>query len=102
MATMIVIYKTPRDKESFLEHYFNVHIPLAKKLPGLIKYKVSQNPVSVISGQDVFLIGELVFATMEDIKSAFASPEGRACAEDRKILAKDGKVQIYLYETTEV
>jgi len=102
MATMMVIYKTPRDKESFLEHYFDVHIPLAKKLPGLIKYKVSRNPVPVISGQDVFLIGELFFASMEDIKSAFASPEGRACAEDRKILAEDDKVQIYLYETTEV
>lgn len=102
MATMMVIYKTPRDKESFLEHYFDVHIPLAKKLRGLIKYKVSQNPVSVITGQDVFLVGELFFASMEDIKSAFASPEGRACAEDRKILAADDKVQIYLYESIEV
>ncbi|MGN6340941.1 MAG: EthD family reductase [Ginsengibacter sp.] len=102
MATMMVIYKTPRDKESFLEHYFDVHIPLAKKLRGLIKYKVSQNPVSVITGQDVFLVGELIFASMEDIKSAFASPEGRACAEDRKILAADDKVQIYLYESIEV
>ena len=102
MATMMVIYKTPRDKESFLEHYFDVHIPLAKKLPGLIKYKVSQSPVPVISGQDVFLIGELVFASMEDIKSAFASPEGRACAEDRKILAADDEVQIFLYESSEV
>ena len=102
MATMMVIYKTPRDKESFLEHYFDVHIPLAKKLPGLIKYKVSQNLVSVITGQDVFLVGELIFASMEDIKSAFASPEGRACAEDRKILAEDDKVQIYLYESIEV
>src|SRR6185312_13444334 len=102
MATMMVIYKTPPDKESFLEHYFDMHIPLAKKLPGLIKYKVSQNPVSVITGQDVFLVGELFFESMEDIKSAFASPEGRACAEDRKILAEDDKVQIYLYETTEV
>lgn len=99
---MMVIYKTPRDKESFLEHYFDVHIPLAKKLRGLIKYKVSQNPVSVITGQDVFLVGELIFASMEDIKSAFASPEGRACAEDRKILAADDKVQIYLYESIEV
>jgi uncharacterized protein (TIGR02118 family) len=102
MANMMVIYKTPRDKESFLEHYFDVHIPLAKKLPGLIKYKVSQSPVPVISGQDAFLIGELVFASMEDIKSAFASPEGRSSAEDRKILAEDDKVQIYLFESTEL
>jgi hypothetical protein len=39
---------------------------------------------------------------MEDIKSAFASPEGRACASDRKILASDDGVQIYLFESTEL
>jgi len=32
---MIVIYKTPKDVEVFNKHYFEVHIPLAKKLPGL-------------------------------------------------------------------
>ncbi len=34
---MIVIYKHPANPEAFDEHYFGVHIPLAKKLPGLRK-----------------------------------------------------------------
>ncbi len=42
MAQMIVIYKTPEDKEAFDKHYFDIHVPLAKKLPGLIKYQVSK------------------------------------------------------------
>jgi uncharacterized protein (TIGR02118 family) len=35
---MVVIHKTPKDIASFEKHYFDVHIPLAKKLPGLISY----------------------------------------------------------------
>jgi uncharacterized protein (TIGR02118 family) len=42
---MIAIYKTPKDIEAFDKHYFEVHIPLAKKLPGLIKYDVTKGPV---------------------------------------------------------
>ncbi|PTK04380.1 EthD family reductase, partial [Mammaliicoccus sciuri] len=36
MAHMLVIYRTPKDPKAFDEHYFNVHVPLAKQLPGLI------------------------------------------------------------------
>ena len=35
MAKMVVIYKHPSNPQAFDEHYFGVHIPLAKKLPGL-------------------------------------------------------------------
>lgn len=34
MARMIAIYRTPKDPEAFDKHYFEVHIPLAKKLHG--------------------------------------------------------------------
>ncbi len=33
MARMVVIYHTPKNVEAFDRHYFDVHIPLAKKLP---------------------------------------------------------------------
>ncbi|MGN6616801.1 MAG: EthD family reductase [Ilyomonas sp.] len=39
---MIVICKTPKNKEAFMKHYFEVHIPLAKKLPDIRKYIVSK------------------------------------------------------------
>lgn len=104
MARMVVIYKTPEDKESFMKHYFEVHIPLAKKLPGIRKYVVSKNPIiSITDDPDVFLIGELHFDSLEAIKNAFASDEGRACAADRKILAPDDdKIQMYLFDTMDV
>ena len=45
MARMVVIYKTPKDVMAFTRHYFETHVPLAKKLPGLRKYEVSQGPI---------------------------------------------------------
>ena len=101
---MIVIYKTPKNKDAFIKHYFEVHIPLTKKLPGIRKYVVSKNPIISVTGDsDVFLVGELHFDSLEAIKTAFASSEGIACAADRKIFAPDDdKVQMYLFDTTEV
>ena len=37
MARMVVIYKMPKDVKAFERHYFEKHVPLAKKLPGLRK-----------------------------------------------------------------
>ena len=104
MAQMIVIYKTPADKNAFEKHYFEVHIPLAKKLPGLKKYEVSKSPVVSITGDnDIYLVGTLHFETLDDIQTAFASEEGRACAADRRILVSDDeKIQMYLFDTVEV
>lgn len=101
---MIAIYKTPEDKDVFDKHYFEVHIPLAKKLPGLLKYDVSKSPVISTTGDsDIYLIGTLHFESLDAIKEAFASETGKACAADRKIFAPDNdKVQIYLFDTEEV
>jgi uncharacterized protein (TIGR02118 family) len=43
---MTVIYRTPADTAAFDKHYFEMHVPLAKKLPGLRKYEVSTAPSS--------------------------------------------------------
>ncbi len=104
MARMIATYKTPKDTEAFDKHYFEIHIPLAKRLPGLIKYDVGRSPIISVTGHpDVYCIGTLHFESLDAIKTAFASPEGEACAADRRIFAPDNDdVQIYLFDTSDV
>ncbi len=104
MAKMVVIYNTPKDKAAFDKHYFEVHIPLAKKLPGLIKYEINKGPVVPVvqGGPDIYLIATLYFDSLDAIKKSFASPEGQACRIDRKTYAPDDLVKIYLYDTQEV
>lgn len=104
MARMIAIYRTPKDTVTFDKHYFEVHIPLAKRLPGLLKYDVGKAPILSTTGHsDVYCIGTLHFESLEAIKAAFASDEGKACAADRKILAPNNNdVQIYVFDTFDV
>lgn len=104
MAGLVAIYKKPDDVEAFEKHYFGTHIPLAKKMPGFRKYEVSTGPITVLAGgDDVFLIGTVYFDDLEAMGKAFASPEGRACAEDRQLYAPDETgVQIFAFDTREV
>jgi uncharacterized protein (TIGR02118 family) len=88
MATVIVLYKTPKSPATFASEYNTVHIPLAKKLPGLRKYEISQGPISTPSGPSAYhLIATLAFDNIAAIQAAFASPEGQAAAAHAATLA---------------
>jgi uncharacterized protein (TIGR02118 family) len=104
MARMVVIYATPKDPVAFDKHYFEVHVPLARQLPGLIKYEVSKGPVVALAGaREPYLIGILYFDSLAAIREAFASECGKACAADRRVLAPDEQdVQMFLYESRQV
>jgi uncharacterized protein (TIGR02118 family) len=104
MARMVVIYKRPDDVAAFERHYFEKHIPLAKKLPGILKYEVSYGPIVSPRGpSDAYLIGTLSFADMAAMSAAFASEVGQACAADVREYAPDpSRYQMYLFEDKEV
>jgi uncharacterized protein (TIGR02118 family) len=102
MAELVVMYKTPKDLAAFDKHYFEKHVPIAKKIPGLRKYKVSQGPVATPGGPSAFhLIATLTFDDLAAIQAAFASAEGKAAAADVGTFATGGADMI-LYDTKEV
>ncbi len=104
MARMVVIYRTPKDVEAFDRHYFEIHVPLAKKIPGLRKYEVSDGPIATpIGNPDVYRIGTLYFDDLAAIEKAFASPEGLAAGADRRLFAPDDSgVQMFLFDNRDV
>ena len=77
----LALYETPTDPEAFDRHYREVHIPLGRRLPGLRRYAVGRD-VSAVRGAPYYLVAELEWDTMEELRAAFASPEGRATAAD--------------------
>lgn len=102
MADVVVLYKTPTDPAAFDKYYFETHIPLAKKLPGLRKYTVSKGPIATPAGPaGLHLIAILSFDSTADIGAAFASPEGKATAADVPKFASGG-VEMNFFETREV
>jgi uncharacterized protein (TIGR02118 family) len=102
MARLLVLYKTPVDPKAFDAYYFDSHVPLAKKIPGLRKYEVSKGAVATPAGPSgVHLVATLFFDDMAAIQNAFASPEGQAAAADVATFASGG-VDMYVFENAEV
>ncbi|AZO44406.1 MULTISPECIES: EthD family reductase [Mesorhizobium] len=101
MAKMLVIYKTPADPAAFDRHYFDIHLPLAKQLPGLRRYDVSKRPIVNLSpGEMPYLVATLYFDSLDAIRAAFASEIGKACAVDRRKYApEDDDAMMLLFES---
>jgi uncharacterized protein (TIGR02118 family) len=103
MAAILVMFKTPKDVAAFDKRYFEAHVPLAKKIPGLIKYEVSQGPVTTPNGaSDIHLVAILHFNDLTAIQSALASPEGQAALADRLSFAPEGSVEILRFDSREL
>src|SRR5216683_4200538 len=91
MARLVVMYGTPKDPGAFDRHYFEIHVPIAKQIPGLRKYEVSRGPIATPAGPARFyLIATLHFDDMKAVQNAFASPQGQAAASDVAKFATGG------------
>lgn len=98
-ATLVVMYKNPTDKAAFDKHYIEKHIPLAKKIPGLRKYEVSQGPVATPAGPSQYhLVAVIQYDNLAAIQAGFASPEGRATVADVQTMATGG-ADIIMFDT---
>jgi uncharacterized protein (TIGR02118 family) len=101
MADVVVLYKTPKDTAAFDKYYAETHIPLAKKMPGLRKYQVSQGPVVSAGPSGIHLIATLTFDSVAAVQSAFGSAEGKATAADVPKFASGG-ADILFFDAKEV
>jgi uncharacterized protein (TIGR02118 family) len=82
MAQLVVMYKTPKDTAAFDKHYSEKHIQIAKKIPGLRQYEISQGPVATPAGPSGYhLVALLQFDNLAAIQAAFGSAEwsGGSC-----------------------
>src|SRR5262245_23593830 len=94
-ARLLALYKTPNDRDAFDTYYLSTHVPLAKTVPGLRRYEVSTGTALGPNGpSNIHLVATLHFDSVDDIKAALASPEGRATAGDLGNFA-DGGVELF-------
>lgn len=100
---MTVLYNKPHDSKHFQEYYFATHAPLTKRIAGLRSFVVSDGAVAGPDGSPAQheLIAQMTFDSQEHLQQAFASPEGKAAADDLKNFATGG-VTIVVFETREI
>jgi uncharacterized protein (TIGR02118 family) len=101
MAKLVVMYHAPKDAAAFDKHYAEIHAPLAKKVPGLKKFELSQGPVMTPAGpSDFHLIVTLEFDDMGALQKGLSSPEGQAAAADVGTFATGG-ADLLIFDTRE-
>ena len=98
MVRLLVLYNPPEDAVAFDKYYNEIHIPLAKQLPGLVRYTISRN---LAANAQYYLVAELDWADMASAQAALRSPVGAACAADVAKFATTGTPSL-LFEVAEV
>ncbi len=102
MARLIAIYKPPKDPPAFNAYYFGTHVPLAKRIPGLLRYEVNEGAVAApMTKGGVHLVAIMHFASKADLDSALASSEGKATARDLANFA-DGGVELLMIDVKDI
>jgi uncharacterized protein (TIGR02118 family) len=83
MVKLVAVYRKPDDVAAFDKHYFETHLPLATKMPGLIKSEIEKGVGSPMPDLEVpHLAAHMYFQDMAALKAALASPEGKAAGKD--------------------
>ena len=92
MHKVTVLYPHPEDPEAFEKYYRSTHLPLAKKLPGMLDHRFTLNIDAGGSESPYFAIFEADFENEEAYKAAMASPQGQAVGADVPNYAPPGTI----------
>ena len=87
--SLLVQYGRPTDPAAFDRHYREVHVPLAQKIPGVVRFEIGHaEPLGDDSGP--YLVAALDFESAEAFGAGLQSPEGTAAAGDVPNFATGG------------
>jgi uncharacterized protein (TIGR02118 family) len=92
---LVVSYGQPTDPAAFDDHYRNVHVPLARKMSGLVRFTIGHAQPVDPAQPAPYLVAELDFDSAQAMGAAFASPEGQAAAGDVPTFASGGAVMTH-------
>ena len=86
---LLVQYGEPTDPSAFDQYYREVHVPLAQKIPGVIRYDIGR-PSPLDDSAAPYLVATLDFQSAESFTAGLQSPEGAAAAADVPNFASGG------------
>ena len=85
----MVQYGQPTDTDAFDQHYRDVHSPLTRKVPGLVRFTIAR-PAALGGGEAPYLVAELDWESAESFGAAMRSPENQASGADLANFATGG------------
>lgn len=91
MVKLTVLYGQPTDPAAFEQYYAETHMPLALKIPDLVRIEGAKVVGTPAGGAPAYYrTADLWFEGQEQLQAAFGSPEGRAATGDLANFATGG------------
>jgi uncharacterized protein (TIGR02118 family) len=87
MSKLIALYKQPADTAAFDKAYFDTHLPLIAKVPGLQGTRITRFTRTLV-GDGYYLMAEMTFADEAALKAAMKSAEMAAAGKNLDGFAK--------------
>ncbi|KAA3659872.1 MAG: EthD family reductase [Chloroflexi bacterium] len=81
MMKLIALYKQPENIDAFEKRYFDEHVPLVEKIPGL-KSTTMTRFKKTLSGDGFYMMAEMDFGDRDTFNAAMNSPEMAATGKD--------------------
>ena len=94
MVKLVAMFTRPEDPEAFDRAYFDVHLPLNAKTPGLRRTEVTRVTGAPRGETPYYLVAEMYYDDEASMRAAFASPEAAEAAKQLMTFAK-GLVSMY-------
>ncbi|MCU1691862.1 MAG: hypothetical protein JWM64_953 [Frankiales bacterium] len=100
MYLVTITYGAPTDPAAFDEHYESVHLPLARKIPGVQAFAAGKCETLDGSAPASYFQAVITFASREAAGQALGSPEGQAAAADIGGFATGGAAMTFTDATS--
>jgi len=97
MVYMIASFNFDLGRRSLEEaeaHYATVHVPLAKRLPGLRRYVIGTHAETKRIKPEFHRTAILAFDSLETLRAAYRSEAGQALRKDEDELIGEGRVTL--------
>ncbi len=96
MIKLVAMYGKPEDPAHFDRYYREVHVPLAKKIPGLRRFTIHKVLGSPQEGEPPsYCLTEVHWDDLETARKALASPDGQASYNDVPNYATGGVTFVF-------
>lgn len=89
MFKMVALFRKPENTEEFDKYYFETHIPLTEKIPGLRKVEITKFTGSPMGESPYYLMCEMFYDSFDAFKEASKTDESKASGRDVMKFAGD-------------
>ena len=88
-AKIVALYSKPQNPQEFEKRYYDEHVPLVNKMPGVRQWEISKFAGSENGAEPYYMLVELYYDSMEALQASLDSEAGKKAGDHIMSFAKD-------------